>query len=341
MKRILRKFQNQLARVILFRHPILRDAKKYQEMQTKIHETSSFVKPNRASFRGELERQRRKGAYPLRAEVDYFKPLGEFAGSKLKWNSIISDLRIPNLLVPKIYGIFDSIEEINPETLPDKFVLKPNHGQGTHGVHGVVKISENRFHETFLDLDLTWEELVQVHLKKLEVFKTSLSQETLAEEYLLKNDGTRPLDWKFYIGSGELLAFFASRKAPNSDHTKQELFHGIWNRFKEPMEPLQNDRLVDRSIQLPSNIDQMIAIAKEVATSFARATCRIDLYEVDGRIYFGEYTATPGGHYRAALEQDKELGELWEIADAKFNLMVLTRLIESGHPAVGRGIWHV
>jgi hypothetical protein len=63
------------------------------------------------------------------------------------------------------------------------------------------------------------------------------------------------------------------------------------------------------------------------------------LYEVDGQIYFGEYTAAPGGHYRAPLEQDKELGELWEIADAKFNAMVLTRLIESGHPKIGRGLW--
>jgi hypothetical protein len=339
MKRVLRKLQYQLAKLILFRHPILRDAENYRDLQVKIYETSVFVKPNRASFRVELERQRRKGTYPLRDAVDYFKPLGDFAGNKAQWNQMIKDLDIPDLLVPEIYGLFDSIENVNPALLPEKFVLKPNYGQGTHGVHGIIKSQDNSFHETFLDLHITWNDLVRFHNEKLKVFKSSLGQELLAEEYLLKGDGTRPLDWKFYIGSGELLAFFASRKAPNTDHTKQELFHGIWNRFKEPMPPLQNDRMVDRSIQLPPNIDQMIDIAKDIATSFARATARIDLYEVDGRVYFGEYTAAPGGHYRAPLEQDKELGELWEIADAKFNAMVLTRLIESGHPKIGRGLW--
>lgn len=325
--------------MILFKHPVFRDAQNYQELQSKINDESIFVKPNRASFRVELERQRRKGIYPLRGEVNYFKPLEDFAGSKLRWNQVIQDLQIPNLMLPKIYGIYDSIAHVNPDELPNKFVAKPNHGQGSHGVYGVVKTENNKFHETFTDQILSWDELADRHHKTLTVFKTSLGPEILVEEYLLRADGTRPLDWKFYIAGGELVAFFACREDLNDEGTGSDRYHGIWNRFKEPMNPLQNDRLVDRSVELPINIDEMIEIAKEIATSFARSTARIDFYEVDGKIYFGEYTATPGGHYRASLEQDKELGELWEIADAKFNLMVLTRLIESGHPKIGHGIW--
>jgi hypothetical protein len=341
MKRVLRKLQYQLAKLILFRHPILRDAKKYQEMQYKIENSSSFIKPNRASFRGEIERQRRKGSYPLRQNGYYFEPLEDFSGSKMQWNQVIRSLEIPNLHVPEIYGFFESIDDVKTNDLPTRFVIKPDKGHSSHGVAGVFRISDDKFHDIFSDKFLSWPELVEEHKKQLSIYKTATRESVIVEEMLSNDSPNRILDWKFFIAGGELIAFFASRKEPGPENKPPTMYHANWNRFKQPMPTLHNDRLVDRSIQLPPNIDEMIEIAKEVATSFARSTCRIDLFNIDGKIYFGEYTPTPGGHYRAALEQDKELGELLEIADAKFNLMVLTRLIESGHPKIGRGIWRV
>lgn len=341
MKQLLQKFQYQLAKLILFRHPILRDAKKYREMHDKIENSSSFIKPNRASFRGEIERQRRRGRYPLRQNDDYFKPLEDFADSKMRWNQVIRSLDIPNLLVPEIYGFFESIDDINPNDLPNRFVIKPDKGHSSHGVAGVIRVSDEKFHDIFSDKFLSWMGLVEEHKKQLSIYKTATRESVIVEEMLNNNSPNRILDWKFLISGGDLIAFFASRKEPGPENKPPTMYHANWNRFKQPMPTLHNDRMVDHSIQLPPNIDEMIEIAKELATSFARSTCRIDLFNVDGKIYFGEYTPTPGGHYRAALEQDKELGELLEIGDTKLNLLVLTRLIESGHPKFGRGIWRV
>lgn len=339
--KLIRQIQSVLARVILFKHPILQDAKNYHELKSKIENSSSFVKPNRASFRGEIERQRRRGSYPLRESAEFFSPLDDFAGSKMQWNQVIQGLEIPNLLVPEIYGFFETIDGVNPNDLPTRFVIKPDKGHSSHGVAGVFRVAEDKFHDIFSDRFFTWEELVEEHKKQLSIYKTATRESVIVEEMLYNNSPNRILDWKFFISGGELIVFFASRKEPGPDNKPPIMYHANWNRFKQPMPTLHNDRLVDRSIQLPPKIDEMIEIAKEIATSFARSTARIDLFELDGKIYFGEYTPSPGGHYRAALEQDKELGELLEISDAKFNLMVLTRLIESGHPKIGRGIWRV
>jgi hypothetical protein len=339
--KIVRYIQYLIARLVLFKHPLFQDAEKYRKLKYKIENSSSFVKPNRASFRGEIERQRRKGKYPLRQDDDYFRPLEDFADSKMKWNQVIQSLEIPNLHVPKIIDIYDSIHLIRPEDLPERFVLKPNRGHSAHGVGGFIRISGEIFHDIFTNSLLTWEGVVQRHEANLKKFKSALGAEVIIEEMLDLGQEGKEFDWKFIVCGGELAAFFATRKEPDGSGNSINLYFANWNRHKERMPPLHNDRRVDDSIELPENIDAMIEIAKEVATSFARTTCRIDLYEVNGRIYFGEYTPAPGGHYRAALEQDRELGELWEIADAKFNLMVLTRLIESGHPKIGRGIWRV
>jgi hypothetical protein len=61
----------------------------------------------------------------------------------------------------------------------------------------------------------------------------------------------------------------------------------------------------------PANYDRMLEIAQKLSTDFAFV--RVDLYNVDGRIYFGELTHNPGGGLvrLQPREFDRALGELW------------------------------
>ena len=61
----------------------------------------------------------------------------------------------------------------------------------------------------------------------------------------------------------------------------------------------------------PPNYAEMLEVARRLAADFAFA--RIDLYNVDGRIYFGEITHNPGGGLVRLRPRafDRALGELW------------------------------
>ena len=66
------------------------------------------------------------------------------------------------------------------------------------------------------------------------------------------------------------------------------------------------------AIAKPINFEQMMSIASELSADFVR----IDLYNVDGKIYFGEFTFThTAGNYKLRPEiWDMKLGEKWEMS---------------------------
>ena len=67
------------------------------------------------------------------------------------------------------------------------------------------------------------------------------------------------------------------------------------------------------AIARPADFDQMLAIASQLPTGFDFG--RVDLYNVDGRIHFGELTLTPmAGYLKLRPEsRDLKLGEKWNV----------------------------
>ena len=66
-----------------------------------------------------------------------------------------------------------------------------------------------------------------------------------------------------------------------------------------------------QSIKRPDNLKEMITIAEKLATGFDHV--RVDLYNSNGKIYFGEMTFTNGSGFEAIVpsEWDEKLGEYW------------------------------
>ena len=66
-------------------------------------------------------------------------------------------------------------------------------------------------------------------------------------------------------------------------------------------------------IEKPQNYDEMIEVVEKLANNFTQI--RIDLYNVCGKLYFGEMTFTPasGFHQFTSYEADKALGKLWNL----------------------------
>jgi hypothetical protein len=79
-------------------------------------------------------------------------------------------------------------------------------------------------------------------------------------------------------------------------------------------------------IDVPDNLDELVEVARRLSLHIPRPYVRIDLYDVAGDVVFGELTPRPGSPSSVGAELDRQLGELWERAQAR----VLNDVIDGG-----------
>lgn len=184
--------------------------------------------------------------------------------------------------------MWNKAEDIEWDKLPNQFVLKC-----THDSHSVIickdKKNINRkevckFLNSCMKHNLFW-------LAREWPYK-NVKPRIMAEKLISSCDGTELVDYKFYCYGGKPQYFMysvgeASHEAHNHKFNMQ--LESIDHLFKKtPDIPLEN-------IKLPANIDEMIDVANKLA--IGKPHVRIDLYNVDGKIYFGEETFFSGAGF--------------------------------------------
>ncbi len=181
-------------------------------------------------------------------------------------------------VIPTI-GIWDSVEGIDFNSLPDQFVLKTTHGGGSCGV--VICKDKTRF-----NVDECKEKLAKA--MKQNIFQhhrewpyKNVPPRIIAEEYI--TDGSGELnDYKYYCFNGEPKMFFIASDRDTEVHF--DYFDMDFNHL--PFE--QGGPNAPRELQRPQSMEEMKNIAAKLSQNIPHV--RVDLYNVDGRIYFGELT---------------------------------------------------
>ena len=203
----------------------------------------------------------------------------------------------------KLLGVWDSFDEIDFSKLPEKFVLKTNHGSGTNVI--VKNFSELNIKNTrrkFNDWLAT-----DFGYKSLELHYSKIEPKIIAEEYIETSLGELQ-DYKFLCFDGKPYYCWVDM-GRYSNHTRN-VYNLDWE-----LQPWNQETYAhyEHPIDKPENFDDMVRIVKILAEGFAHV--RVDLYNVDGKIYFGEMTFTNGGGFDRILpaEYDKALGDLWII----------------------------
>lgn len=209
-------------------------------------------------------------------------------------NKIGADYVIPLL------GVYKSFDEINFELLPNKFVLKTNHVGGGTGV--VIVEDKNSF-----DHDKARKQLTNSLSSKKNNWKESqydaIDRVIIAEQYL-EHEGELN-DYKFFCFNGVVKCFkidfgrFTEHHANYYDRECNLLPFGESLLMPDPK----------HQISFPHNIGEMISIAEKLSKDMPFA--RIDLYNVNNHIYFGEITLHPGSGLvpYSPDEWDFKLGE--------------------------------
>lgn len=198
----------------------------------------------------------------------------------------------------------DRPEEIEFAQLPEKFVVKANHGSGW------VRIV-NQLHDKESDVRQTCQEwLAQTYSdSNWEWFYKSISPRILIERMLDAGDGEVPLDYKFFVFNGK--AFMIQVDSGRFSEHRRSLFSRDWEPFNVSFSRYP---MASVDVPRPACLPRMLEIAERLGSEVDFV--RVDLYEVGGRIFFGELTNTPAGGLGKfdPREFDATLGSQWRIA---------------------------
>ena len=229
-----------------------------------------------------------------------------------KWmvRDYVADRIGDEYLIPVLYHTQDPAK-IPFEQFPSKYIIKTNHGSGTN----VVVLGDQMFLRGKKQLFNRERVVRQLH-KWLSTDYSKIGLEwqyrnikpyILIEQLLQDESGNTILnDYKLFCFDGQVR--FIEVITDRLTLLKEDWYTPKWERVDLRCY-VQNDTTLSR----PSNLEEMIGIAEKLSDGFVFV--RVDLYSVEGRLYFGEMTFHPAGGFERfdPPEFDLELGSLLEL----------------------------
>lgn len=194
---------------------------------------------------------------------------------------------LSNILV-KLYGVYEKVEDIPFETLPNKFVLKTSNGSGTN----IICRDKNK---------LSKEKILANVNKFLKQSSASAGREwayamgvpkVIIEELLEDHNSLDGAIWDYkylcFNGKPEYVVLDIDRF---TNH-KRNIYDVEWI---DQHVISDHPCIDDRTFEKPKNYERMVEIATKLSEDFPAV--RVDLYNINGRIYFGELTFFPWSGY--------------------------------------------
>lgn len=187
-------------------------------------------------------------------------------------------------IIPTL-GIWDDVDKIDFESLPDKFVLKCTHDSG-----GIV-ICKNKKE---LDIKATKEKLKR-YLKANYFWVNRewpykyVKPRIIAEEYLEAFDSDGLIEYKFFCFNGKPTLIMISRGTAHEDQRSNDIYDLDFNHIPVRLN-FPNSGITEVK---PKEYSELLDIAKKLSEGIIQV--RVDTYVADGHIFFGELTFFHGG----------------------------------------------
>jgi hypothetical protein len=215
-------------------------------------------------------------------------------------------------LIP-IYGVYNNVNEINWDLLPDKFVVKCTHGSGSNIIcHDKKKLN---IEETEKQIT-KWMKTNWYWFGREWPYKNS-KPKIICEKYMVDESGTELKDYKIFCFNGEPKLIQVDFDRFNGH--KKNVYDSNWDyvpvAFNHPTYP-------DIKIEQPQKLDEMLKLAAILAKE--KPFVRIDFYSINSEIYFGEITFYPASGYGKFQPEsyDELLGSWIKLPQSKFQTIV-------------------
>lgn len=201
---------------------------------------------------------------------------------KYKVREYVKEKGLENILIP-LLGHWKSVEDIDFDSLPNSFVIKCNNGSGD----AIIVQDKNQISFNNITNTLNQSLNRKFGLESAEPHYLRIKPCIIAEEYLPSTE-ISVIDYKVWCFNGDPYCIFTGSNRNHERHTVDfNVFDLEWNRMNVYMtERYKNDIFVPK----PKHLEDMLKYAKKLSDGFPQV--RVDFYEVNEKVYFGEMTFT-------------------------------------------------
>ncbi|HFK1432574.1 TPA: ATP-grasp fold amidoligase family protein [Bacillus cereus] len=206
------------------------------------------------------------------------------------------------------YGVFESVDEINIDLLPNSFVLKGTHGSGFNIVCR---------DKTKMDWDKEFKKMrrwlkTNYYLQNGEWVYKDIRPRIICEKYIEQETGAELRDYRFFCFNGEPKFITVDFSITNKNKTRRNLYDLEWNLLeKEISYPRENKIKVNK----PDKLEEMVKLSRLLSSRFPHA--RVDFYYIKEKIIFGEITFfhQSGMGKVKPLEFEEEMGRWLQLPE--------------------------
>lgn len=211
------------------------------------------------------------------------KIFGKFT-DKILVKKILSEFHIENLNFTKTLFVYDKFSDMNIDIMPEKFVIKANHDCGSCKIVTKNNVKENYpYFENYYNskINSTYRNGKEPHYKYI-------NPKIMCEEFI--DLDTCNTEYKFHCIYNNIVCV-----------TTITTINGVIYRkmLNSDFEELNFNQSSSRTTNIvkPNNFDKMKQVVIDILKKIKINYVRVDLYNVNELIYFGELTFTPSGLY--------------------------------------------
>lgn len=205
-------------------------------------------------------------------------------------------------------GVWNNANDIDFDKLPDQFVLKTTNGGGGDVI---ICKDKSKFDKEYAVSHLNKGLKKKIYMRYREWPYKNVPPRIIAEKYMEDESGELR-DYKFFCFDGHVECLQVDYDRFIEHH--RNLYDTAWNLLPFSIRYPSKEGVV---IEKPKNFYDMLDIAQKL--SFGIPHVRVDLYNIDGKIYFGELTFYHGSGYEqfSPPEWNMKFGELLKLPPQK------------------------
>lgn len=228
------------------------------------------------------------------------KPIHTKMVDKYEAKSFITEAVGAEYVIPAI-GVWDSVDDIDFDSLPPQFVLKCTHDSGglvickdrkTFDIEAAKKTLQKSLSRDYYRIAREW----AYH---------DVPRRIIAEPYMAELGEKNLLDYKMFVFNGQPKLTIVCSDRFSKNGTKMNFYDLDWKPMKVGF---RLHELAVPEFPRPQTFDDMLRVARILSKDCP--FIRIDFYEINGHLYVGELTLFPGAGFEPfrSIDMDYEVG---------------------------------
>lgn len=213
-------------------------------------------------------------------------PLLTICTDKYRVREYVTQCGLEHIL-NELYGAYDSFDKIPFEELPDKFIIKCNHTSGCNAIFDRSKPFDYTYHKN----EFTYWMHRNYFWSSREWNYKNIDRKIICEKIMVQPGKSCLDDYKFMCFGGEVKLVFGETGIcmPDGDHNPDSV-RNVYDRDYNLIEGARftRENFPPEMLPKPKNFEKMVEYAERLSKPFRHV--RVDLYNLDGEIYFGEMT---------------------------------------------------